>query len=98
MKWWWSLVIQMIDICAVNIWRAYQIANPDEKSSLLDVEWRLVILYRSKENRINVEPSRTSRKLTEGKTISTDMQLDPGNHSSSCHLKHNRDVRTVRNK
>ncbi|GFR29032.1 hypothetical protein TNCT_277861 [Trichonephila clavata] len=35
----------MIDNCVVSKWSAYQIANPDEKLSFLDVRRREVLLY-----------------------------------------------------
>ncbi|XP_049947674.1 piggyBac transposable element-derived protein 3-like [Schistocerca serialis cubense] len=47
-KWWWPLFTQMIEICVVNTWRAYQIANSNEKLSLLDVRRRIVTFYLAK--------------------------------------------------
>ncbi|XP_047106302.1 piggyBac transposable element-derived protein 3-like [Schistocerca piceifrons] len=49
-KWWWPLFTQMIDICVVNTWYAYQIANSNEKLSLLDVRQRKQDQYQNTEN------------------------------------------------
>ncbi|GBL90686.1 hypothetical protein AVEN_219352-1 [Araneus ventricosus] len=44
-----AIIPQMIDICVVNIWRAHQSANPNNKLLLLDFRRRIVLFYLSKE-------------------------------------------------
>ncbi|GFQ90267.1 hypothetical protein TNCT_483881 [Trichonephila clavata] len=71
----------MIDICVVNKWRAYQVANPDEKLSLSDVRRKIVLLYLSKKSgSTSKRLGPQGNKLMKG-AISTDVSLDPGNHS-----------------
>ncbi|XP_049816661.1 piggyBac transposable element-derived protein 2-like [Schistocerca nitens] len=79
-KWWCPLFTHMIDICVVNTWRAYQIANSNEKLSLLDVRQEIVKFYLSKKT--VSEPKRRGpqgSKLMGGR-VNTDLRLDPGNH------------------
>ncbi|XP_049946923.1 piggyBac transposable element-derived protein 2-like [Schistocerca serialis cubense] len=78
-KWWQTLFTQMIDIGVVNTWRAYQIANSNEKLSLLDVRRRIVMLYLSKKT--GSVPKRRGpqgSKLMGGR-VSTYVRLDPEN-------------------
>ncbi|XP_047103911.1 piggyBac transposable element-derived protein 3-like [Schistocerca piceifrons] len=84
-KWWWPLFTQMIYICVVNTWRAYQIANSNEKLLLLDVRQRIVMFFLSKKKgsvpkqRRPQGTTRADSKLMGG-WVSTDVRLDPGNH------------------
>ncbi|XP_049942888.1 piggyBac transposable element-derived protein 2-like [Schistocerca serialis cubense] len=78
-KWWWPLFTQMIYICVVNTWRAYQIANSNEKLLLLDVRQRIVMFFLSKKKgSVPKQRGPQGSKLMGGR-VSTDVRLDPGN-------------------
>ncbi|GFQ95892.1 hypothetical protein TNCT_534081 [Trichonephila clavata] len=70
----------MIDICVVKTWRAYQIANPDDKLSLLDVRWRIMLLYLYKKTGSTSKRRGAQRNKLMGGRVSTDAWLDAGNH------------------
>ncbi|GFY75911.1 hypothetical protein TNIN_471101 [Trichonephila inaurata madagascariensis] len=70
----------MVYICAVNTWRAYQIANPDEKLSLSDVRRKIFLLYLSKKTGSTSKRRGLQGNKLMGGRVSTDVRLDPSNH------------------
>ncbi|GFV64783.1 uncharacterized protein TNCV_808801 [Trichonephila clavipes] len=81
----------MIDICAINTECVYQIANPDDKISLLDIRQKIV-LYTS-QGKQNQRRGPQGNLLIGGR-VSTDIRLDAGSQLIAYELKHRRDVRT----
>ncbi|GFR21388.1 hypothetical protein TNCT_226901 [Trichonephila clavata] len=94
-KWWWPLFTQMIYICVINTWRAYHIANPNEKLSLSDVRREIVLLYPSKKTGSTSKRRGPQGNKLMGRRVSSGVRLIQ-EITSSCQLKHRRDVCTVR--
>ncbi|GFX22346.1 hypothetical protein TNCV_1815471 [Trichonephila clavipes] len=74
--WYPKLVTEVIDICVVKTWRAFQIANPDKKLSLSDVRRRIVFYTSQRKQDKRRRPQ--ENKLMRGR-VSTDVRLDTGN-------------------
>lgn len=79
-KWWWPLFTQLLDICVVNTWRLYQIANPQENISLLDVRRKIVMAYLSKTTLSTPRRSGPQKTVLFGGRVSLDVRFDGNGH------------------
>jgi hypothetical protein len=83
-KWWWPLFTQFIDVTLVNVWRLFQISNPEVKINLLDVPRKIVLAFL-----VNTEaaPNKSGPKksvILGGGRVSESLRYDSGGHFLSA--------------